>query len=186
LNRRSRLPKREWVLLVTDQKHQDKPPVTPAGTDARAPGAEDRPQDNGRRRFCQAAIGGTAVLSVAAVGYPIVTFLGLPKALGPEELMEVPADKLVEGYAYWGEHRGRQIVVIKLNDQIRAFDGTCTHLACIVQWESTKQRFFCPCHGAAFDDLGNPLVGPANMPLRRVDYIIDEGVLRIRDSAGRA
>ena len=173
-------------MPVTNEKHQDEPPVTPGGTDERIPNAADGPQDSSRRRFCQAAIGGTAVLSVAALGYPIITFLGLPKALGPEELMEVPTDKLVEGYAYWGEHRGRQIVVIRLNDEVRAFDGACTHLGCIVQWESAGQRFLCPCHGAAFDDLGGPVAGPVNVPLRRVDFVIEEGVLKIRDAAGRA
>jgi len=151
------------------------------GTDA----APDRPADDGRRRFCQVAIAGTAALSAAAVGLPIVTFLRLPKNVGPEELMEVPTEKLVEGYAYWGEHRGRQIVVVKLKDEIRAFDGTCPHLGCIVQWESASRRYLCPCHGAAFDDLGNPVSGPVNVPLRRVGFVIEEDVLKVRDSSGR-
>jgi len=34
-----------------------------------------------------------------------------------------------------------------------------------------------------FDDLGNPVVGPVNVPLRRVDFVIQEGVLKIRDSS---
>jgi Rieske Fe-S protein len=145
-----------------------------------------RPSDDGRRRFCQVAIGGTAAVAAAAVGYPLVTFLRRPKALGPEELMEVPTEELAEGYGVWGEHRGRQIVVVKLNDDIRAFDGTCPHLGCIVRWDSEARGFHCPCHDARFDDLGNPIAGPVNAPLRRVDFVIDENVLKIRDSAGRA
>ena len=149
-------------------------------------GETRQPADDARRRFCQIAVGGTAVVSAAAIGYPLVTFLSLPKAIGPEELMEVPMDELVEGCGYWGEHRGRQIVVVKLNDEIRAFDGTCTHLGCIVRWESEARGFHCPCHDARFDDLGNPIAGPVNAPLRRVDFVIEEDVLKIRDSAGRA
>ena len=144
------------------------------------------PRNSNRRRFCQVAIGGTAVVSAAAVGYPIVAFLRLPKSLGPMELMEVPLEELVEGYAYWGEHRGIQIVVVKLKDDIRAFDGTCPHLGCIVQWESASQGFKCPCHNAVFDDLGNPIAGPVNMPLRRVEFVVEENVLKIRDQGGRA
>ena len=144
------------------------------------------PADGNRRRFCQVAIGGTAVVSAAAVGYPIVAFLRLPKSLGPLELMEVPLEELVEGYAYWGEHRGIQVVVVKLGDDIRAFDGTCTHLGCIVQWDSASRSFKCPCHNAVFDDLGNPIAGPVNMPLRRVEFVVEEDVLKIRDQGGRA
>ena len=144
------------------------------------------PTDHARRRFCQVAIGGTAVVSAATVGYPFVAFLRLPKSLGPVELMEVPLDELVDGYGYWGEHRGRQIVVVKLDDEIRAFDGTCPHLGCIVQWDSAAQGFHCPCHDARFDDLGNPISGPVATGLRRVEFVVEDNVLKIRDSSGRA
>ncbi len=146
----------------------------------------ERPIDSGRRRLCQVAIGGTAVVSAAAVGYPIVAFLRLPKLLGPVELMEVPLEELTEGYGYWGEHMGKQIVVVKLDGEIRAFDGTCPHLGCIVQWDSANRGFRCPCHEARFDDLGNPISGPVNSPLRRVEFAVEENVLKIRDTGGRA
>ena len=142
--------------------------------------------DDTRRRVCQIALGGTAVVSAAALGYPVVAFLRLPKSLGPVQLMEVPLDELVEGYGYWGEHRGRQIVVIKLGDEIRAFDGVCTHLGCIVRWDSASRMFKCPCHEARFDDLGNPVGGPVNAPLRRVEFVVEEDVLKIRDFFGQA
>jgi Rieske Fe-S protein len=115
------------------------------------------------------------------MGYPIVSFLQLPKSLGPVELMEVPVAELVDGQGRWGSHRGKQIVVIKLGDEIRAFDGECTHLGCIVHWDSSSRSFRCPCHDGKFDDLGNPVSGPVNVPLRRVEYTIEEGVLRIND-----
>jgi len=142
--------------------------------------------DPARRRLCQVAIGGTAVVSAATVGYPLVAFLRLPESLGPVELMEVPLEELADGYGYWGEHRGRQIVVVKLGDEIRAFDGTCPHLGCIVRWDSAAKGFQCPCHDAKFDDLGNPIAGPVNIPLRRVEYVVEDSVLKIRDSSGRA
>ena len=126
------------------------------------------------------------MVSAATVGYPFVAFLRLPKSLGPEERMEVPMETLVEGYGHWGEHMGRQIVVIRLNDDIRAFDGTCPHLGCIVRWDGTGRGFTCPCHNARFDDLGNPIAGPVNVGLRRVNFVVEDNVLKVRDSAGRA
>lgn len=146
----------------------------------------ERPTDRTRRRVCQIAIGGTAVVSAGTVGYPLVAFLRLPKALGPVELMEVPLEELADGYGYWGEHKGRQIVVVKLAEEIRAFDGTCPHLGCIVQWDSAARGFHCPCHDARFDDLGNPIAGPVNVALRRVGYVVEEDLLKIRDTSGRA
>jgi len=146
------------------------------------------PADPARRRLCKIAIGSTAAVSAAAIAYPVVAFLRLPKSLGPVELMEVPLDELVEAYGYWGEHRGRQIVVFRLGDEIRAFDGECTHLGCIVRWNSAARMFECPCHEGKFDDLGNPVSGPVNTPLRRVNFEIDteENLLRIRDGARQA
>ncbi len=145
---------------------------------------QDSPAHGGRRRFCKAVIGGTAAASAATTSYPIVAFLRLPKALGPVELLEVSVEDLVDGEGYWGEHRGKQIVVIKQGDEIRAFDGECSHLGCIVRWDSADQVFKCPCHGAKFDALGNPIAGPANAPLRRVTFVVEEGVLKVTDISG--
>ncbi len=145
----------------------------------------ESPPDCTRRRFWKLAIGGTAAVSAGAVGYPVVAFLRLPKSLGPVELMEVPLEALEEGAGVWGEHRGRQIVVIKLGDELRAFDGVCAHLGCIVRWDSASRMFKCPCHDAKYDDLGNPVSGPINAPLRRVEFVVEEGVLKIRDSFGQ-
>jgi Rieske Fe-S protein len=135
--------------------------------------------DTGRRRFCQVTIGGMAVASVATVGYPVVTFLKLPKSMTQSEAMEVQLSSLPEGAATWGESGGRQIVVIKTGGTVRAFSGSCPHLGCIVQWEGATRTFKCPCHGAEFNDQGLPIGGPVNVPLEPVNYEISGDVLRI-------
>jgi Rieske Fe-S protein len=137
------------------------------------------PVNEGRRRLCQIAIGGMTVVAAGTVGYPVFTFLGLPKSLKPEESIEVPLSDLSDGAAFWGEKAGQQIVIVKINGQLAAFNGACPHLGCIVQWEGTTRSFKCPCHGAVFNEKGEPVAGPVNQPLRRVEFRIADGVLKI-------
>ena len=41
-----------------------------------------------------------------------------------------------------------------------AFSSRCPHLGCKVHWQDEKNRFFCPCHGGAFDKTGVATAGP--------------------------
>ena len=43
--------------------------------------------------------------------------------------------------------------------------ASCTHLGCVVHWNSLEQCWDCPCHGSQFAPDGSPLNGPAKEPL---------------------
>ena len=63
---------------------------------------------------------------------------------------------------------------------IAAFNSTCPHLGCKVHWEGGNSRFFCPCHGGAFDVTGAPIAGPPKdekLPLRELPLEVTNGVV---------
>jgi menaquinol-cytochrome c reductase iron-sulfur subunit len=55
----------------------------------------------------------------------------------------------------WTLYRDRVIgsVYLRLmpNGQVLAFNDTCTHLGCKVDYQAAEHRFFCPCHQSAFE-----------------------------------
>jgi glycine/D-amino acid oxidase-like deaminating enzyme/nitrite reductase/ring-hydroxylating ferredoxin subunit len=46
--------------------------------------------------------------------------------------------------------------------------AVCTHLKCIVEWNSVEKSWDCPCHGSRFDPFGNVMNGPAISGLEKV------------------
>lgn len=43
--------------------------------------------------------------------------------------------------------------------------AVCSHLGCIVKWNTLEQTWDCPCHGSRYDPKGRVLNGPANSDL---------------------
>jgi Rieske Fe-S protein len=51
--------------------------------------------------------------------------------------------------------------------ELHVVSAICTHLACIVSFNSAEKSWDCPCHGSRFAPDGTVLQGPAMKPLQR-------------------
>lgn len=52
------------------------------------------------------------------------------------------------------------VYVIRSGDTAVALSGVCPHAGCLVEFDSAKGEFLCPCHGAIFGKDGAKVSGP--------------------------
>ncbi|HEY0529271.1 MAG TPA: FAD-dependent oxidoreductase [Gemmatimonadaceae bacterium] len=67
-----------------------------------------------------------------------------------------------------GRGRGKVAVYRDENGALHQRSAVCTHLYCIVDWNSTEKTWDCPCHGSRFDPYGKVVNGPAIVELSPV------------------
>jgi glycine/D-amino acid oxidase-like deaminating enzyme/nitrite reductase/ring-hydroxylating ferredoxin subunit len=67
--------------------------------------------------------------------------------------------------------RGAKKIAVYKDDKgaVHMRSAVCTHLYCIVDWNSTEKTWDCPCHGSRFDPYGKVVNGPAITPLGEVE-----------------
>lgn len=91
----------------------------------------------------------------------------------------ISAEEVAEGGFLTGLIQGSPAVVFRRNQELVAFSTVCTHLGCIVSYESEDEVFVCPCHGGEYDVEGNVLDGPPPKPLTRLQVKIAGGKIEL-------
>ncbi|HXL37137.1 MAG TPA: TQO small subunit DoxD [Ktedonobacteraceae bacterium] len=97
-------------------------------------------------------------------------------ASGSTEIAQVSAVQPNSAVTFTIPSNGDPGVLIRLqNGKFVAFDATCTHAGCPVQYDSSSQHLLCPCHGAEFDPSHAAAVvqGPTNTPLTSVPITVN-------------
>jgi len=140
----------------------------------------------GRRRFLNGFVQGTFGLLLAWIVYPVLRFVS------PPDVPEASTSQVEGGYTNDPELREKGFKIVRFgadpvilirvaDDDYRAFSATCTHLACIVEYQQKERRIWCNCHNGQYDLQGRVTGGPPPRPLARFDVeLVDQGDERPR------
>ena len=151
-----------------------------------------------RRDFMKATIATLGGIIGAAIGAPAVAYLIGPAQksedtdwirLGSVNKVELNIPTLfkttIETQTGWVKEE-EEFSVYVLTENGRDFtimSNVCTHLGCRVRWIDDQDRFFCPCHNAAFARDGSVSDGPPPRPLDRFESMVEDGILFVKRGA---
>ncbi|TFH00974.1 MAG: Rieske (2Fe-2S) protein [Calditrichales bacterium] len=133
-----------------------------------------------RRRFINYVLGGGLAGWLGSVLYPVFSYLNPPK------ITEANVNSVKAGLAAeFGENSSKIIkfgrkplILIRNGDDFHAFEATCTHLDCIVQYRNDTKQIWCACHNGVYDLHGRNVSGPPPRPLAEYEVkIIQEEII---------
>ena len=132
-----------------------------------------------RRDFTRYLLAASGAFAAGAAGAAV--WAGMRRANVGEPRAVVDLAEVPEGgdhlFAYPTE-QDPAILVHLPGGELRAFSQKCTHLGCVVFWQSDQDRLFCPCHEGVFDPrTGDPTAGPPDRPLERIEVAVRDGVV---------
>lgn len=142
-----------------------------------------------RRRVLRWLLAGGILAWVAPMVYAVGKFLSFQSVLGGSTTSKLSASDLTpDAPAKLVEIEGEPVIVVReLDNQIRAFTASCTHLGCIVSYrpqlligQKQEPGFYCKCHGGKYDANGVNIPGtPPKSPLTEITVIAEADDLTI-------
>ncbi|MBD2743038.1 cytochrome b6-f complex iron-sulfur subunit [Coleofasciculus sp. FACHB-1120] len=146
--------------------------------------------DMGRRQFMNLLTFGTITGTALGALYPVIKYFVPPSsggtgggltakdAIGNDVIVSDflanhnPGDRtLVQGF------RGDPTYIVVTEEKTidnYGLNAVCTHLGCVVPWNSGENKFMCPCHGSQYDSTGKVVRGPAPLSLALVHAAVAE------------
>ncbi len=128
-----------------------------------------------RRGFLTFLLAGSVALFLATIPF-VWRFLSRKEEIFPKVavggITDVPRGE-ARTFFYPGQNNPALLVHLP-NGKWRAYEGTCTHLSCVVYWDAESGKLICPCHNAAFSvETGAVLMGPPRHPLPRIELSVE-------------
>lgn len=107
-----------------------------------------------------------SIAGIALVG-PALVYLWPVTKTGPVKTREEVGD--AASWAAWTSRKvsvaGKPVLIVRTDKNFVALSAVCTHLGCLVEFDSAKRNIHCPCHAATFDLNGQVTGGPPPRPL---------------------
>lgn len=151
--------------------------MEPERTDV-APGVPSQGVRTGRRAFLRYLLGFSVVSTLAMVATPVLGFLVPPKSSSNEAGGRVLAGTSTDipvGAGKVVAMGSTPVIVTNTAQGFHAFSAVCTHLGCIVAFDSALGQIGCPCHGGVFNaSTGAVVSGPPPAPLKPVSVVVEK------------
>ncbi|MCX8068920.1 MAG: ubiquinol-cytochrome c reductase iron-sulfur subunit [Thermodesulfovibrionales bacterium] len=93
--------------------------------------------------------------------------------LDEEDLPKRGVKKVDYHYEHNGKTYANRLFIVFLESNYIALSPVCTHLGCLVNWDSINKEFICPCHSGRYDLKGDVIAGPPIKPLRKMPIKIE-------------
>lgn len=146
---------------------------------------EKGPVDNpkvSRRDFLGWLIRGGLFTTLAGMAVPALSYLWPVTRQGPiGGMVEVGREDEIP---VWASKKvvlgGSALLVVRTPKEFKAFSAICTHLGCIVFWESLRKEIACPCHAGFFDLEGRVVSGPPPKPLMTYPVSVIDGKVMVK------
>ena len=138
----------------------------------------DDSSSSGRRSFINWFLGTSVGALAVATFYPVARFLS------PPEIPEATTNEVDAGPVNDPEFLEKSfkiirfglepVIVVRVSESdFLAYAATCTHLDCIVGYQSEHARLWCNCHNGAYDLSGQATLGPPPKGLEKYNVNID-------------
>ncbi len=128
-----------------------------------------------KRDFLKFFLGGSLVAWIGSVLYPILAYMNPPRQ-GEVQVTSVKAGTLDEIENDSGRiirFGNKPVILVRTaTGDLRAFDGTCTHLDCTVQFHKEMGVIWCACHNGKYDLHGRNISGPPPRPLDEYRVVV--------------
>lgn len=121
-----------------------------------------------RRSLIRWLLGSGFAISLTSFIYPVIRFLN-PPPVSEAAVNEVVAGRVEDLRPNSGKivrFGDNPVLLIRVNQtEWRALSAVCTHLSCIVQYQTERARIWCACHNGVYNLQGQVVSGPPPRPL---------------------
>lgn len=121
-----------------------------------------------RRQLLKSSLAFLGTTTLISFVYPASKFLIPPKSNAQDAKIILDKEQIPPGTAKEVTYNEIPLVIInRRGSGFIALSRVCTHLGCLVGYDSFNNKLVCPCHAAEFDLEGNTISGPATKNLTR-------------------